>query len=176
MSVNFETKIAQSRNFNKEFNLKSIYPKLICNCRYFNINNQPIIGNIYVRQNDSTEFIEPCIAQTRWGNIPGKCKGNKCWFPYGGREHEGYEFNRILGTKENPIILVANNPQNPSGPPEGTLAGMQNDSAGLLYAAIANTQWGEIPGKAKGNECWFPYGGYEEKTNYFFWIVKTKAK
>jgi len=40
-----------------------------------------------------------------------------------------------------------------------------------LCAVVAHTNHGDIPGKAKGNECWYPYGGREESTNYFSYIV-----
>src|SRR5690606_15360948 len=59
-----------------------------------------------------------------------------------------------------------------SNPPQGSLqTGFQNDGAGQLWAAIAHTQWGDIPAKAKGGECWFAYGGQEHSTNNFSYVV-----
>ena len=55
--------------------------------------------------------------------------------------------------------------------PAGTVQGFQNDGAGTVYAAIAHTQQGNIPGKAQGNNCWYPYGGKEHLTHDFSWIV-----
>ena len=55
--------------------------------------------------------------------------------------------------------------------PSGAVQVFQNDGAGAVYAAIAHTQWGDIPGKAQGNNCWFPYGGEEKCTNDFSWVV-----
>ena len=37
--------------------------------------------------------------------------------------------------------------------------GHQNDGTGPLWCAIANTEWGKIPGKANHDTCWFAYGG-----------------
>ena len=128
-----------------------------------------IIGRFQVMQNDATGYVEPCIAHTPWGDIPSKCKGGTCYIPYGDKEHTGSNFDRISGTEGNPLILVKCKGQ---GVPPGAVSGYQNDGAGILYAAIAKTQWGLIPGKAQGNTCWFPYGGREHATNHFSWIVK----
>ena len=131
--------------------------------------NHAVIGRLLVLQKDSTGYVEPCIAHTQWGDIPSKCKGGTCWIPYGGKEQIGNNFELILGTDAAPIMLV---PNAGGVAPPGTVAGVQYDGAGQLFAAVADTQWGAIPGKAQGNTCWFPYGGKEQTTSKFSWIVR----
>ena len=68
-----------------------------------------------------------------------------------------------------PHQLVRNNN---TGPPRGASpVGRQNDGRGEQYAAIALTPWGNIPGKALGNQCWYSYTGKEHETSQFEWIV-----
>merc|ERR1711907_182896 len=46
-----------------------------------------------------------------------------------------------------------------------------------MGCAIANTEWGRIPGKAKDGVCWFPYGGREhETTDFEYYPVNTKTR
>jgi hypothetical protein len=45
--------------------------------------------------------------------------------------------------------------------------GHQTDATGDLWCAIAFTEHGKIPGKAKGDTCWYGYGGYEHHTKNF---------
>jgi len=115
-------------------------------------------------QNDGAGALWAAVAHTNHGDIPGKAKGNECWYPYGGKEETTNNFSYVCGRN---FTLV----QNQGAPAPGALqTGFQNDGAGALWAAVAHTQWGEIPGKAKGNECWFPYGGRENSTNNFSWV------
>lgn len=103
-------------------------------------------------QNDGAGELLCCVVNTRFGLIPGKCKGDTAWYPYGGKEEyiKGSGFRVIEG-----YLL-------PKGTkPRGAAHGRQNDGAGDLWCAVAHTRWGTIPAKAKGNECWFPYGGKE---------------
>lgn len=48
--------------------------------------------------------------------------------------------------------------------------GNQHD-AGDLWVAVANTEWGTIPGKAKDGNCWYSYGGEEHITQDFVWVT-----
>jgi len=114
-------------------------------------------------QNDGAGQVWCAVAHTPQGNIPGKAIGNTCWYPYGGREISTSDFSWV----------VAPGARNVQGPcPPGALAvGMQNDGAGVLYAAVAITPQGNIPGKAKDNTCWYAYGGQECSTNNFFWVT-----
>jgi len=41
----------------------------------------------------------------------------------------------------------------------------------MLWCAVANTEWGKIPGKAKEGTCWFPYGGEEKTTTDFQYVL-----
>ena len=54
--------------------------------------------------------------------------------------------------------------------PDHLAIGHQNDGAGDLWCAVAHTEWGHIPGKAKGGDCWFPYGGKEHSTRDFHYF------
>lgn len=42
-----------------------------------------------------------------------------------------------------------------------------------MWCAVANTTWGKIPGKARKDECSFPYGGKEHKTKDFVKVRST---
>ena len=44
---------------------------------------------------------------------------------------------------------------------------------GDLWVAVANTEWGRIPGKAKDGICWYGYGGEEHETDDFYVVVHT---
>ena len=54
--------------------------------------------------------------------------------------------------------------------------GFQNDGAGRLWCAIAHTEHGRIPGKAKGNDCWYPYGGKEHHTHDFTFVRNQRRR
>ena len=36
------------------------------------------------------------IAHTRWGDIPGKCHGDKMWYGYKGKEYTTKDFSFVL--------------------------------------------------------------------------------
>lgn len=97
------------------------------------------------------------VARTKWGNIPGKAKGNTCWFSHDGKEHTTDKFE---------IIRVNTEHRSVRGSPQG----FQNDGSGELWCAIAETGFGKIPGKAKNGTCWFPYGGKEHVTTNFKYV------
>jgi len=114
-------------------------------------------------QNDGAGQVFCAVAHTPQGNIPGKAKDGNCWYPYGGTEKSTSDFSWV----------VAPGARQVQGPrPPGALAvGHQNDGAGTLYAAIAITPQGNIPGKAKDGNCWYAYGGREQATSNFFWVT-----
>eukprot|EP00586_Coscinodiscus_wailesii_P000112 CAMPEP_0172478932 /NCGR_PEP_ID=MMETSP1066-20121228/3153_1 /TAXON_ID=671091 /ORGANISM="Coscinodiscus wailesii, Strain CCMP2513" /LENGTH=480 /DNA_ID=CAMNT_0013238887 /DNA_START=1270 /DNA_END=2712 /DNA_ORIENTATION=+ len=97
------------------------------------------------------------VAVTDWGAIPGKSDGDTCWYSYGGEEHETTDFKLV---KDGGLR---------SGEPVGSAHGIQLDF-GRLYCAVANSEWGRIPGKAAGDTCWFPYGGAEHTTDDFDFV------
>ena len=73
-----------------------------------------------------------------------------------------------------PHYALTLEPNTGMGPPKGSLAiGQQNDGAGILYAAVAHTPHGKIPGKAQGRNCWYAYGGKEYMVHEFDWVVET---
>jgi len=116
-------------------------------------------------QNDGAGTLWGVIAHTPHGNIPAKAIGNNCWYPYGGAEHSTNEFSWVVA----PQFALVNHQHSPSPTPT-TPAGNQTDGAGTVWVAVAHTQWGNIPGKAIGNNCWFPYGGKEHLSNNFSWL------
>ena len=122
-----------------------------------------------------TGTLYSAIAHTQWGDIPGKvdiqweesgkAQAGSCLFPYGGQEHSTHEFSWIVGYDGHRL-------EKSSEPPIYSLPhGFQNDGAGTLWVAVAHTQWGDIPGKAQGTNCWFSHGGNEIWTDNFSWIV-----
>ena len=118
-------------------------------------------------QNDGVGEIYSAVAKTSWGTIPGKAKGKTCWFPYGGKEYTTGNF--VWLTSMQPVKMK----KNEGHPPKLAIeCGFQEDGAGYLYAAIAQTKWGKIPGKAKDSTCWYPYGGSEYYTSDFYWLVR----
>jgi len=117
-------------------------------------------------QNDGAGALWCAVAHTNHGDIPGKAKGNDCWYPYGGKEHGTNNFSYVVSRN---FRLVRSN-----YPPPGALqCGFQNDGAGALWATVAHTNHGDIPGKGKGGDCWYSYGGQEHATNNFSWVVNS---
>jgi hypothetical protein len=98
------------------------------------------------------------IATTQWGKIPAKTDGTTCWFPYGDREHEASDFEIFEGQ------LFSNSSDDIE--PQGN----QDDGAGVLWCAVALTPYGKIPGKAKGNTCWYSYDGVEKCCSDFLFV------
>lgn len=98
------------------------------------------------------------VAHTPWGRIPGKVKGNTCWYPYAGKEHTTDQFELIdaRGVSKQP------------GP---VAHGRQLNEVGDIWCALATTGWGLIPGKAKDGVCWYPYGGKEHISTSFNYVI-----
>jgi len=119
----------------------------------------------YGFQTDGAGALYCAVAHTEFGDVPGKAKGDTCWYPYGGKEYTTADFSLLHSTI--PLFQVGNWGEPPIG---ALMVGRQKDRAGVLYAAVANTKWGKIPGKAKGKTCWYPYGGKEIVTEDFKWI------
>jgi len=121
---------------------------------------------VHGRQNDNFGTISCAVAHTAQGDIPAKAKDGTAWYPYGGKEHTTNNFSWVVVPRGHRL-----EPSRGAPPQNAVQAGFQNDGAGPLYIAIASTSWGNIPGKAKGNTCWYPYGGQEHSTNNFSWVV-----
>jgi hypothetical protein len=107
------------------------------------------------------------VAKTKWGTIPGKAnKDGTCWYPFYSTEYRvSSEFAYVTSIR--PTKLVKSD----SPPPIAIISGYQTDRAAYIYAAVADTDWGTIPGKAQGDTCWYPYNGKEHKTKNFSWVV-----
>jgi len=105
------------------------------------------------------------VAHTNQGDIPGKGKDDTCWYPYGGKEESTKNFSWVVVAHGWELVNGDAPPQN------GLPVGYQNDGAGTLWAAVAHTSYGNIPGKAKDNSCWYSYDGKEEISNDFSWVV-----
>jgi len=71
-----------------------------------------------------------------------------------------------MGMKGHSLIPAAQS----RGFPMNCVSGQQSDGVPVA-CAIAHTQHGDIPGKAKDGTCWYPYGGGEHTTSNFSWIV-----
>eukprot|EP01126_Amoeba_proteus_P050548 TRINITY_DN5984_c0_g1_i5.p2 TRINITY_DN5984_c0_g1~~TRINITY_DN5984_c0_g1_i5.p2 ORF type:complete len:246 (-),score=39.80 TRINITY_DN5984_c0_g1_i5:232-969(-) len=102
------------------------------------------------------------IAHTPHGRIPGKALNGTCWYPYGGGECVTNSFSWVTSCDYHLV-------QNPGYNPSSAIPGHQND-CGCVYVAIATTQWGNIPGKAKDGLCWFSYDGLEHTTRSFQYV------
>jgi len=117
-------------------------------------------------QNDGAGTLYTAVAHTNHGDIPGKAKGNTCWYPYAGKEEYTQDFSYVacptfkLSKACNGVI-----------PRHSIATGHQNDAAGTLYAGVAHTNHGDIPGKANANTCWYPYGGKEELTQNYSYVI-----
>lgn len=117
-------------------------------------------------QNDGAGTVWLAVAHTPQGNIPGKAKGNTCWYPYGGKETVASNFSYVVMKTGWRLEKF-----NGDTPGNAIACGNQTDGAGTVWGAVAHTPHGNIPGKAKGGNCWYPYGGNELSTNNFSWIV-----
>ena len=134
-----------------------------------------LVGQI-IFANGSDGFFEPCLADTRWGVIPSKCKDGKAYVPYGGREHifEGNNYATIEGTIDEPIMLIPNEAD--MVPPNGAIFSRQLDQSNPVYACVAETRDGlYIPGKRHtgwDGYCFYAQDGDERSTRKYSWIVK----
>lgn len=54
--------------------------------------------------------------------------------------------------------------------------GVQADRSDRHAVAVANSQWGRIPGKAEGGMCWYAHGGKEHITEDFWYVIAPPEK
>ena len=120
-------------------------------------------------QHDTQRPFALAVADTPFGMIPGKAKGDQCWYSFCGEEHTTCEFSYVLADEE--LVKLVKNTGNGGPPPGAMQTGFQVDGTGKQYAAIANTRFGTIPGKARDNNCWYSYKGREHTTWDFKWVV-----
>jgi hypothetical protein len=92
--------------------------------------------------------------------IPGKANGNECFYASEGRVQCTDKFN---------LILKGALSYHPEGLPHGSEFGAS------YWCAIANTEYGMIPGKAaaKGNICEYIYEDEIFRTKDFQYITGT---
>lgn len=107
-------------------------------------------GEAHGHQTDGHGDLWCAVADTNWGKIPGKAKEGNCWFAYGGVEHLTKNFS-----------YVSKAAFTFDYPPQGH---QTNEGGGDVWCAVANTQWGMIPGKARDDKCWYSFGGKEHVT------------
>lgn len=149
---------------------------------YVRNNGQPAPHNAVKLGLEKDQFGEnyclySAVASSRWGDIPGKAKGNTCWFSYDGKEYHTDNFLWLTSNRELQMK------KNKGSPPKLAVLCATNGTA--WYAAIARTSWGDIPGKAKDSTipgkakdstCFYPYNGKEYSTNKFYWLVRAKPQ
>ena len=132
---------------------------------YVESSSPPENGLKLGKQGDEDYWL--AIAKSQWGTIPGKAnKDGHCWYPYGQKEYHATSDYAFV-TSIRPTKLVKSG----SPPPFAIMSGYQTDGAGYVYAAVAESQWGKIPGKAKDDTCWYSYWGNEYETKNFSWVV-----
>ena len=164
----------------KSYNLQ---PQLVCNpVDYVRNKGQPTPHNAVKLGCEKDQFGEnyslySAVALSRWGAIPGKAKGNTCWFSYEGKEYPTDNFVWLTSMRELQMK------KNKGSPPKLAVLCARNGTA--WYAAIAMTSWGKIPGKAKDSTipgkaedstCFYPYNGKEYSTKEFCWLVRAKPQ
>ncbi len=94
------------------------------------------------------------IAPTCYGPMPGKSKDGTIWYAdyYGSFATYCGVFKELEG----PVIFTAD----PN----------EISKIGDYYCAVANTEWGKIPGKAKDGTCWFCQGEEAKTTTDFQYV------
>jgi len=123
-------------------------------------------------QYDSGDYF--CIlANTEFGVIPGKAQrgGGECWFPYGGEEHQCEDFEWLASDGHSVLLRPSD-----GGPPPETALALGSQEDGTYYVAVAHTDEGDVPGKAKEGEAWYPFGGEERSTDNFSWVIARPGK
>lgn len=84
---------------------------------------------------------------------------------------EGAVVGGIVGAVAAEVAFHSLHKQNGNPPQHAVQCGHQRDGSGNYWGAVAHTEWGEIPCKARGSEAWFTYFGREYATNQFSYIV-----
>eukprot|EP00918_Siedleckia_nematoides_P009343 GHVU01020356.1.p1 GENE.GHVU01020356.1~~GHVU01020356.1.p1 ORF type:complete len:149 (+),score=4.95 GHVU01020356.1:81-527(+) len=109
------------------------------------------------------------VADSEVGRVPGKVTGGWCWYPYADKEHQTSNFWWICS--DGNVNMMASNGSGHI--PAGAIDSGRQKDGHVCYAVIANTPYGQIPGKAipGGAQCWFSYGGKELLTSSFSYIV-----
>eukprot|EP01126_Amoeba_proteus_P020054 TRINITY_DN204_c0_g1_i2.p1 TRINITY_DN204_c0_g1~~TRINITY_DN204_c0_g1_i2.p1 ORF type:complete len:229 (-),score=23.50 TRINITY_DN204_c0_g1_i2:61-747(-) len=117
-------------------------------------------------QNDGAGQVWLAVAHTPHGDIPCKAQGGTAWYSYAGLEHVTNNFSYVEVHGSSLVSGQTNFP-----PHNAVSCGYQNDGAGPLYAIIAHTPHGNIPGKGKPGTAWYAHCGREHMTCDFSWVV-----
>jgi len=134
-----------------------------------NRGKQPPDAALLGNETDTGHDLALAIAHTDKGQVPGKARGNTCWYGYGGKEYTASVFFWVVAKDKGSLKLV---PDDANGPPPRALKlGLQIDRGERYYCAVAMSDHGQIPGKAKGCGCWYSYDGKEMYTKHFSWVV-----
>lgn len=139
-------------------------------CTDSNINRVPSNAVRLGNQFDSGEYY---LAMTfsKIGLLPGKAKVGEAWYSYDGAEYHTKNFFWITIPPGYEVGLV----KSPK-PPTGALKTGYEDDKLDLYAAVAHTGHGDIPGKAlERGDAYYPYGGREGNATSFSWVVLRKS-
>jgi len=138
-----------------------------------NTGEQPSDAVLLGFQNDGAGSQALALAHFSFGYIPGKAKDLLCWYSYAGVERDTSDFSWVVAAKD--VLTLQKN--DGSGAPHNALK-VQRGTEPLsepAYSAVAHHELlGTIPGKARDNTCWFPYGGREHQTASFSWVVVSK--
>jgi hypothetical protein len=131
------------------------------------------------------------IAETKWGRIPGKSDGFKCWFGYNGQEHEASKFEiytrQGVGKTCEGIDPCGNQKAGSTSTKTSTSTTIVNGvkttitttittdcTEVFLWCAVANTSEGKIPGKADASQCWYTLDGRELAATDFEFVGATQ--
>ena len=101
------------------------------------------------------------------GLHPGKVRANalEAYIPYGGREIAVRDYEVYVGTGTWQEVRPGQRV------PTTAIAGGRETDGTPIYIARATIEGGTHPGKAKGGEGWFPYGGQERYVSPFQVLV-----
>ena len=121
------------------------------------------VGN----QTDGAGPLWTILATTPHGLIPGKGRKGRGVYCYGGKEHVTNDFHFFRVRQGSRVELKRGG----GAPPRGAVTGYQDDSSGMYYAVVCNTNHGRIPGKSNGRQAWYPYGGKEHSTHDFSYVT-----
>ncbi|KAK2152460.1 hypothetical protein LSH36_328g03048 [Paralvinella palmiformis] len=114
---------------------------------------------------------------TRVVMVPMSGQGKDCelWF-------EDYQ----TGTIKSRLNLLCLDIQEEANQPHQVIKLLQSVPSNALcptsvggrtyYSAVANTELGNIPGRAVAKQCWYSYGGAEYCTADFSWITAPNTK
>ena len=119
------------------------------------------------------------VHSARHGDVPGKGRRfNQGWYSFGGREYYDTHMSNVrwlVTTSSDKKFALQRHSRGSSVPANAIACGSPDDS-GVFYAAVGYGQHGSVPGKARDDTCWYPWGGKEFATDDFSWVVVTPTR